>query len=114
MAGSGLPKRFGLHIRELRQKRELTQQALAQQSGLSVDAVRRIERGALSPSLQTVEKLAHGLRISLHTLFRRFESEDPDEVAEVCDYLSHLSTEQIHTAWRVIQAMFHAAPPEQI
>ena len=62
-------KRFGVHVRALRHSRQLTQEELAERSQLSVDAVRRIERGAFSPSLETVNKLATGLDVSLRTLF---------------------------------------------
>jgi len=110
MAGSSLPKRFGDHIRELRQARSLTQQELAEQSALSVDAIRRIERGVLSPSLDTLQKLSRGLRLSLSTLFQGMDAESRDEVAELCDYLGHLGEEELETAWRVIQAMFEGAP----
>ncbi len=55
---------FGKKIRALRHKSGLTQDALAKRSTLSVDAVRRIEYGAFSPSLKTIRKLARGLNIS--------------------------------------------------
>jgi transcriptional regulator with XRE-family HTH domain len=46
----------------------LTQSELAERSGLAVDSVRRIERGQLSPSLQSIAKLAEGMEISPHSL----------------------------------------------
>ena len=33
-----------------------------------------------------------------------------DELAEICDFLSHLDAHQLQTAWQVIQAMFDDAP----
>jgi transcriptional regulator with XRE-family HTH domain len=110
MAGQGLPFKFGSHVRDLRQARGLTQQELADRSSLSVDAIRRIERGALSPSLDTLHKLSNGLKISLPTLFRGFAEEGRDELAEICDFLAHLDARQLQTAWQVIQAMFNDAP----
>lgn len=101
-----VPNQFGDHIRNLRQARALTQEGLAERSGLSVDAVRRIERGAFSPSLETVRKLASGLEISLRTLFQTFEREDRDHVAEICDYLARRTGREVRLAWRVIRAMF--------
>ena len=98
--------RFGLHIRELRRERKLTQEQLAEGSGLSVDAIRRIERGAFSPSLETLRKLSGGLRISLRTLFDTFEPRHRNEVAEICDFLQTCSRSQLKQARRVLHALF--------
>src|SRR5262249_37082789 len=80
-------RKFGVHVRSLRHERQLTQEEVAERSELSVDAVRRIERGAFSPSLETVNKLATGLDVSLRTLFNDFDRDRHDHVAELCDYL---------------------------
>jgi transcriptional regulator with XRE-family HTH domain len=107
LAGGGrLHLQFGSHLRRLRTSRRLTQEKLAEDSDLSVDAIRRIERGAFSPSLETLGKLAKGLNVSLKTLFNGFERERPDHVAEICDYLARRSGREVQLAWRVIHAMF--------
>jgi len=99
-------KRFGVHVRTLRHARGLTQEELAERSTLSVDAVRRIERGAFSPSLETVNKLATGLDVSLRTLFNDFDRDRRDQVAELCDYLGKRSRNELRMVWRVMRAMF--------
>lgn len=101
-----LSRRFGNHVRNLRASRGLTQEELAEKAELSVDAIRRIERGGFSPSLETLGKLSLGLELSLKTLFQEFERERTDQVAEICDYLSGRSGPEVRLAWRVIQAMF--------
>lgn len=98
--------RFGSHVRKLRIARQLTQEALAERSDLSVDAIRRIERGRLSPTLETLRKVATGLEISLHTLFQSLDGDRPTHVAEICDYLGRRSNRDVRLAWRVIHAMF--------
>jgi len=101
--------KFGSHIRQLRRERNLTQEQLAEGSGLSVDAVRRIERGAFSPSLETLRKLCGGLRLSLRTLFDSFEPRHRDEVADICDFLQTCSRSQLRQAKRVLHALFDDA-----
>ncbi|HLT35877.1 MAG TPA: helix-turn-helix transcriptional regulator, partial [Enhygromyxa sp.] len=49
---SGRP--FGRHVRSLRRARGMTQEVLAQRSGLSADTIRRLEHGSFSPSLETL------------------------------------------------------------
>ncbi|HYO67038.1 MAG TPA: helix-turn-helix transcriptional regulator [Archangium sp.] len=104
--GEQLHLRFGNHLRRLRTAQKLTQEQLAERSGLSVDAIRRIERGAFSPSLETLAKLTGGLDVSLKTLFQTFEREKTDRVAELCDFLSHRSGRDVQLVWRVVRAMF--------
>jgi len=102
-------KKFGVHVRALRHGRKLTQEQLAERSEFSVDAIRRIERGAFSPSLETVTKLASGLDVSLRTLFNDFDRERHDQVAELCDYLGRRNRTELRMVWRVIRAMFEEA-----
>jgi len=83
-----LGRRFGAHVRTLREARRLTQESLAERSELSVDAIRRIERGAFSPSLNTLAGLAKGLEVSLASLFAGFDRGRRDDVAELADYLA--------------------------
>ncbi len=101
---------FGKKIRALRHKSGLTQDALAKRSTLSVDAVRRIEYGAFSPSLKTIRKLARGLNISLRRLFQIVDRGGRSLHDRVCDFLAGLTSEQVARAWRVIRAMFRDRP----
>jgi transcriptional regulator with XRE-family HTH domain len=101
-----LGRRFGAHVRALREARHLTQEALAELSDLSVDAIRRIERGAFSPSLNTLAGLAGGLEVSLATLFEGFDRGRRDDVAEVADYLATRTAREVRTVWRIVRALF--------
>lgn len=103
-----LSRRLGEHVRKLRRERSLTQEVLAERSELSVDAIRRIERGAFSPSLNTLEKLTRGLEISLRTLFATLEQDASEDstLAAICDYLARRSKKDLRTTWRVIRALF--------
>ena len=99
-------RRFGENIRQLRISRGLTQEALAEKCDLSVDAVRRIEWGTISPSLDTLTKLAHGLDISLRTLFSTFEQRKRDEIGELSDFLSKRSARDARLVARLVKVLF--------
>ena len=58
---------FGRSIRKLRKARGLTQEELAEHADLSSDTIRRLELAGFSPSLDTLRKLATGLRMDLVT-----------------------------------------------
>jgi transcriptional regulator with XRE-family HTH domain len=101
-------KKFGTRVREMRTARNMTQDALAEASGLSVDGIRRIERAGFSPSLNTVLRLCSGLHVDPSTLFASLESARRDDVREFCDMLAGRSAAEIRVARRVLSALFAA------
>jgi CheY-like chemotaxis protein/DNA-binding XRE family transcriptional regulator len=60
---------FGLTLKQWRGKTGISQEELAWRAGLHRSYVADIERGARNASLQSIEKLASALKISLSTLF---------------------------------------------
>jgi transcriptional regulator with XRE-family HTH domain len=54
---------FGRRLKELRGQAKITQQQLANTTGLSVDALSRIERGNRFPTWDTVLKLSKALGV---------------------------------------------------
>jgi transcriptional regulator with XRE-family HTH domain len=70
---------FGRHVKRLREVRGLTQEVLAERSGLSADTIRRFEHGQFSPSHRTLRKLCKGLGLTVSQLFRGFELDNDDD-----------------------------------
>lgn len=99
-------KRFGQHIRLLRRARDLTQEALAERSELSIDAIRRIEAARFSPTLTTLGKLARGLEMSLSSMFAGAERPGRPVAAEVANYLEGRSAKECQLALRVVRSIF--------
>lgn len=64
---------IGHQVRELRRRQRMTGADLALQTGLSVGMLSKIENGVISPSLTTIQSLAHALRVPLVQLFSGFE-----------------------------------------
>ena len=63
---------FGERVRELRAKRGMSQEKLAQAADLTTGFVNTVERGKKTPSLTTVLKLARGLKVNAGELFVGF------------------------------------------
>lgn len=59
---------LGAAVVQLRGRAELTQEALAERSGLHLTHVGGIERGVRNPSYSTLVRLARGLGVSLGAL----------------------------------------------
>jgi transcriptional regulator with XRE-family HTH domain len=63
---------FGQRVRELREKRAISQEKLAQASGLTTSFVSTVERGQKTPSLTSVLKIALGLKVNAGELMTGF------------------------------------------
>lgn len=54
---------FGVHIRQLREKKNMSQQDLANDCGMSKRQIGRIERGEINTTLGTIINIANALHI---------------------------------------------------
>lgn len=54
---------------EARTKQNMTQKELAERSGIRQSNISRIEKGASSPNISTLQKLAEGLGMNLQVRF---------------------------------------------
>lgn len=64
---------IGREVRAFRRQKGLTVAELAKMTGLSIGMLSKIENGNTSPSLTTLQTLAHALSAPLTSFFRRFE-----------------------------------------
>jgi transcriptional regulator with XRE-family HTH domain len=65
-----LRRAFGARIRALRRGRDSSQEELAGRAGIHWSYLSDLERGEQSPSLDVVNRLARGLRVTLAELFQ--------------------------------------------
>ncbi|MBD9667149.1 helix-turn-helix transcriptional regulator [Variovorax sp. VRV01] len=61
--------RIGAQVRALRMAAEVSGGELAKTSGISASMLSRIERGLVSPSVETLERLANGLGVPASRFF---------------------------------------------
>ena len=66
---SSVTERFGQRIRALRKERGLSQEELAELSGLDRTYISGIERGLRNVALRNIEALAQALGVSMAELF---------------------------------------------
>lgn len=65
---------LGRRVKELRKKRGLTQEELAERASVDVKYLGNIERGRENPTVGTLEKLANALSVKTHQILT-FEHE---------------------------------------
>ena len=69
---------IGDRLRELRERKKLSQGDIEKRTGLIRCYVSRVENGHTIPSIETLEKLARALEIPMYQLF--YEGEKPPEL----------------------------------
>ena len=70
---NNLEQAIGRAVREFRKALGITVADLATSTGLSVGMLSKIENGAISPSLTTLQAVARALGMPITDLFKRFE-----------------------------------------
>ncbi|MCA9697762.1 MAG: helix-turn-helix transcriptional regulator, partial [Myxococcales bacterium] len=96
---------FGRHIRMLRKARRLTQEILAERSGLSADTIRRLEHGSFSPSLDTLKKLCSGLDLTLATFFESYEVGELDPSESLRAVLRSRTKDEVRIVMSVVYSL---------
>ncbi len=66
---STVTQKFGQRVRDLRKKKGLTQEQLAEMAKIDYSYLNAIEAGRKNPSLKRIAKLARVLEISLPEFF---------------------------------------------
>jgi len=66
---TSLRKKFGQRLAALRRGARISQEALADRCGFARSYMSRIERGKANPSLDAIETLADGLKVSVREFF---------------------------------------------
>ena len=66
---TSLRKKFGQRLAALRRDAGVSQEALADRCGFARSYMSRIERGKANPSLDAIETLADGLKVSVREFF---------------------------------------------
>jgi transcriptional regulator with XRE-family HTH domain len=72
---------LGEAVRQLREKRGATQEAVARDAGTTTATLSLIERGQANPTWDTVRKIAHGLDVSMGELGKLVDKLDSKDQA---------------------------------
>jgi transcriptional regulator with XRE-family HTH domain len=103
--------RFAARLQNLRKDQNLTQAALAARAGLHVGYVNALENAHQIPSLDTLERLAKGLKVALKMLVDFPESAGrkgdraKGEIAQILGRLEHADLDTLKKIRKVVEAM---------
>src|SRR5216684_1939014 len=99
---SQLREKLGKRIKYLRDQRKWTQEQLGEKAGLTYKYIGQIERAEVSPSLETLEKLAKAFGMAISKLLN-FEQRTLGKTKE--DIFQEFSNREIETIKKAIEVL---------
>jgi transcriptional regulator with XRE-family HTH domain len=110
-----LVKLVGLNIKEIRKTRNLTQEDLAEKSGLQTSFLAGVERGDRNVTLQTLEKIINGLQEDPQSIFN-FNNLNIDEhyfnkketISLLINLLSEKSEVEVNLIYKITKEILEA------
>ncbi len=98
--------KFGKRARELRKSQKLSQQESGLKAGLHYTYIGAVERGEKNLSLQSIQKIANGLKVKIAELFPSQELSSEEKVIEkIVVLLRRKELHILHLALRVVKAI---------
>jgi len=97
----------GKAIRSLRDKQQLSLRALSELSGLSVNAISKIERGMTSPTVSSLHQLSDALGVNITDLFRQ-------EIHQVSVFVKAEEATLLRSEGLVIEGLGKGLPNQQL
>ncbi|XJZ27514.1 helix-turn-helix domain-containing protein [Bacillota bacterium Lsc_1132] len=92
---SDLPKLIGERIRNIRKEKGLSQEKLADIANLHTTYIGQLERGEKNATLESIEKVANALEISLEDLFRSIRPNPDSQEYTLTQIITRLQTRSI-------------------
>ena len=104
MGETDFNEQLGRRVRSLRESRKLSQEALAEQAGLSVKHLWKIERGKVKASVQSLTKIAAALGLPVHEVLDAGHEQSFDTLlAEIHRLSPLLSLREAQIVYRVLK-----------
>lgn len=103
-----LAKAVGQRIRNYRTQKGLSQEKLAELCGCHPTYIGQLERGEKNATLESVEKIAAALEVSLSRLFEKLdgrENSTPDIPLACYEFLSSKSVEDQKQLYKILLEM---------
>ncbi len=112
-----LYQQIGARVRTYRKLRQLTQEQLAERVNLSVHYLSRIETGKATATLQSLERLAKGVRVQLEEFFHFPEDERQDRrtlLQEILALLKGRTPKELRMVRSVVRQLVEVLPASKL
>ncbi|RJR43984.1 MAG: XRE family transcriptional regulator [Desulfobacteraceae bacterium] len=99
---------IGRRIREIRTKKGLTQEELAEKMGMGPKYLSSIERGKENPTLNTLIALAESLDVAMGEMFNFVELEDTSKLpVRIREMIKGASEKELKVILKVVSAVLY-------
>ena len=99
---------IGARIKEIRNRKGLTQEQLSEKMEINPKYLSSIERGNENPTLNTLIRLSESLEVDLSEIFSFIQIEDPGErKSMITSLLDQADNEQMKLAFKVLSAILN-------
>ena len=103
---SDIAKIIGQRIRNYRTQKGLSQEKLAELAGCHPTYIGQLERGEKNATLESVEKIASAMDISLSELFDKLGKSGGDNIAAKCyDLVASMNEAEQKQLYKMLQEM---------
>ena len=102
MSSQDVLRRLGARVRELRDKREFTQEVLAEAAGITWHYVSAIERGTKAATVETLVAISAALGVTLSELVLGVDGPVPRETRRLATALAGRSIEDQRRILRIV------------
>jgi len=97
---------IGARVKDIRTRKKLTQEQLAEQIDINPKYLSSIERGLENPTLNTLIKMSESLGVGLNEFFNQIEIENPaDRKKLIRSLLNQATDEQLKLAYRILSVI---------
>lgn len=98
----------GARIKDIRNRKGLTQEQLSEKMEINPKYLSSIERGNENPTLNTLIKLSESLEVDLGAIFSHIQIEDPRErKALITSLLDQADDEQLKLVSKILSAILY-------
>ncbi|MBQ8459334.1 helix-turn-helix transcriptional regulator [bacterium] len=99
---------IGLKIKELRKRKNLSQEELAELIDINFRTIQRIETGRNTPSLETLSKLAEAFEINIQDFFNvGHQKNRKDIIDEINKIAQSLDDVKLHDFYKAIYTFYN-------
>ncbi len=98
------PIKVGERIRTVRKGLKLTQEGLAEKSGISSNYLGQVERGERQPSLNTLERIAKGLSVETDYIVKTPNNDLEEALWEIKKVAK--TTKNVNTLLKIAKVLF--------
>lgn len=98
-------KLLGKRIKELRKKKNLSQEKVAELVGLEPTSISNIENGYNYPTIQNLEKISNVLEVSLSDIFKFEQHQEINDLQKEINNMLDNNQDIIQNVYKIIKAL---------